>query len=79
MTACIVGWSHLPFGRRDHDDVESMICSVASEAINDSGFSPAISTPSIWDILEVRFPTRFYVKPGFSILGCVAFQACYKG
>ena len=38
MTACIVGWSHLPFGRRDHDDVESMICAVASEAINDSGF-----------------------------------------
>ena len=41
MTACIVGWSHLAFGRRDHDDVESMICSVASEAINDSGFGPA--------------------------------------
>ena len=41
MTACIVGWSHLAFGRRDHDDVESMICSVASEAINDSGFAPA--------------------------------------
>ena len=41
MTACIVGWSHLPFGRRDHDDVESMICAVASEAINDSGFGPA--------------------------------------
>ena len=43
MTACIVGWSHLAFGRRDHDDVESMICSVASEAINDSGFGPALS------------------------------------
>ena len=41
MTACIVGWSHLAFGRRDHDDVESMICSAASEAINDSGFGPA--------------------------------------
>ena len=41
MTACIVGWSHLAFGRRDQDDVESMICSVASEAINDSGFGPA--------------------------------------
>ena len=41
MTACIVGWSHLAFGRRDHDDVESMICSVASEAIKDSGFGPA--------------------------------------
>ena len=41
MTACIVGWSHLGFGKRDDDDVESMICSVAAEAINDSGFEPA--------------------------------------
>ena len=41
MTACIVGWSHLAFGKRDNDDVEGMICSVASEAIKDSGFSPA--------------------------------------
>ena len=41
MTACIVGWSHLTFGKRDNDDVEGMICSVASEAIEDSGFSPA--------------------------------------
>ena len=41
MTACIVGWSHLAFGKRDNDDVEGMICSVASEAIEDSGFSPA--------------------------------------
>ena len=41
MTACIVGWSHLAFGKRENDDVEGMICSVASEAIKDSGFSPA--------------------------------------
>lgn len=41
MTACIVGWSHLAFGKRENDDVEGMICSVASEAIEDSGFSPA--------------------------------------
>ena len=41
MTACIVGWSHLAFGKRDNDDVEGMICSVASEAIKDSGFDPA--------------------------------------
>ena len=41
MTACIVGWSHLAFGKRDNDDVEGMICSVASEAIKDSGFGPA--------------------------------------
>ncbi len=39
MTACIVGWSHLPFGKKQ-DDVESMIAKVAAEAVYDSGFEP---------------------------------------
>ncbi len=37
MTACIVGWSHTPFGRHAEDDVESLIASVASEAVADAG------------------------------------------
>ena len=40
MTVCMVGWSHLAFGKRDHDDVESMITSVTAKAIEDSGFEP---------------------------------------
>ena len=32
MTACIVGWSHLPFGKREADDLESMIVEVARGA-----------------------------------------------
>jgi acetyl-CoA C-acetyltransferase len=40
MTACIVGWSHLPFGRRDGEDVESMVVKVAAEAVADAGFEP---------------------------------------
>ena len=39
MTACIVGWSHLPFGKTE-DDVEDMVTRVAIEAINDAGFEP---------------------------------------
>ena len=39
MTACIVGWSHLPFGKTE-DDVEDMITRVAIEAIHDAGFEP---------------------------------------
>ena len=39
MTACIVGWSHLPFGKTE-DDVEDMVTRVAMEAIHDAGFEP---------------------------------------
>ena len=41
MTACIVGWSHLPFGRHEDDDVESMVVKVAVGAVADAGFEPA--------------------------------------
>ena len=41
MTACIVGWSHLPFGKREGEDLESMIAKVAAEAVADAGFEPA--------------------------------------
>ncbi len=37
MTACIVGWSHLPFGKREADDLESMIVAVARGALADAG------------------------------------------
>jgi acetyl-CoA C-acetyltransferase len=41
MTACIVGWSHLPFGRHEDEDVESMVVKVAAGAVADAGFEPA--------------------------------------
>src|SRR5215470_17214944 len=37
MTVCIVGWSHLAFGKRETDDLESMIVEVARGAIADAG------------------------------------------
>lgn len=40
MTACIVGWSHLPFGKREDDDSESMIVKVAADALADAGIGP---------------------------------------
>jgi acetyl-CoA C-acetyltransferase len=40
MTACIVGWSHLPFGKHEGEDVESMVVKVAAEAVADAGFEP---------------------------------------
>lgn len=40
MTACIVGWSHLPFGKRSDDDAESMIVQVATAALEDASLTP---------------------------------------
>ncbi|KZM47931.1 acetyl-CoA acetyltransferase [Labrenzia sp. OB1] len=40
MTAAMVGWAHLPFGKHAEETVESMIVKVASEAIHDAGIAP---------------------------------------
>ena len=40
MTGCIVGWAHSKFGRLDGEDIESLICGVASEAVADAGIEP---------------------------------------
>jgi acetyl-CoA C-acetyltransferase len=40
MTACIVGWSHTPFGKHESDDVESLIGRVALQALEDAGIGP---------------------------------------
>ena len=41
MTACIVGWSHTPFGRRDGVDVEALIGQVVGAALVDAGVGAA--------------------------------------
>ena len=41
MTACIVGYSHFPFGKHDDHDAEAMIIQVATEAMADTGVGPA--------------------------------------
>ncbi|MGI9437630.1 MAG: acetyl-CoA acetyltransferase [Geminicoccaceae bacterium] len=40
MTACIVGWSHTPFGKHVDEDVESLIVKAATEAVRDAGIGP---------------------------------------
>ncbi len=37
MSAAIVGWAHLPFGKRDADTLEAMIVRVAEAALADAG------------------------------------------
>ncbi|HEX6978425.1 MAG TPA: acetyl-CoA acetyltransferase [Alphaproteobacteria bacterium] len=40
MTACIVGWAHGKFGKREGMDLESLIVEVATDAIKDAGLEP---------------------------------------
>ncbi len=35
MTAAMVGWAHMPFGKHSEETVESMIVKVAVDAIKD--------------------------------------------
>ena len=39
--ACIVGWSHSPFGKLEEPDAEALIGRVARAAIEDAGIAPA--------------------------------------
>ena len=40
MTACIVGWAHLPFGKLSDETLESMIVKVARQALDHAGIGP---------------------------------------
>ncbi|MBZ6075854.1 acetyl-CoA acetyltransferase [Microvirga puerhi] len=40
MTACIVGWAHTPFGKRDGETVESLVVRVVNEALDHAGIGP---------------------------------------
>ena len=40
MTGCIVGWAHTKFGRLQGEDIESLICGVATDAVADAGVEP---------------------------------------
>ncbi|QND52319.1 acetyl-CoA acetyltransferase [Phyllobacterium sp. 628] len=40
MTACIVGWSHLPFGKLEGETVESLIVKAALAALDHAGIGP---------------------------------------
>jgi acetyl-CoA C-acetyltransferase len=40
MTACIVGWSHLPFGRLEGETLEGLIVRAAREALDHAGIGP---------------------------------------
>jgi acetyl-CoA C-acetyltransferase len=40
MTACIVGWSHLPFGKHESETVESLVVAAARAALDHAGLGP---------------------------------------
>lgn len=40
MTGCIVGWAHGKFGKREGEDLEALVVSVAADALKDAGLAP---------------------------------------
>ena len=60
MTACIVGWSHGKFGKREGLDLEALVGEVAVQASADAGLAPA----DIDEILVGHFGGGF-VKQDF--------------
>ena len=40
MSACIIGWAHTPFGKHDALDLETLIVTVARQAVADAGLEP---------------------------------------
>lgn len=40
MTGCIVGWSHLPFGKHESETVESLVVAAARGALDHAGIGP---------------------------------------
>ncbi|GAA0779360.1 thiolase domain-containing protein [Roseibium denhamense] len=55
MTAAMVGWAHLPFGKHTDETVESMIVKAASAAIEDAG----IAAEDVDEILLGHFNAGF--------------------
>ncbi|MFO1036501.1 MAG: acetyl-CoA acetyltransferase [Geminicoccaceae bacterium] len=47
MTACIVGWSHLPFGKHEGSSVENLVVEAATAALVDAGIGAA-DVDEIW-------------------------------
>lgn len=47
MPTCIAGWAHTAFGRRDGEDLEALIVSVARQALSDAGIE-AKEVDAIW-------------------------------
>ena len=41
MTACIIGWSHLPFGKQDKETLENLIVKAANGALAHAGVAAA--------------------------------------
>ncbi len=76
MTACIVGWSHTPFGKHEAEDVESLIGRVATQALEDAGlgvddvdevvvghFNEGFSAQAFPSSLVFQSDDRFRFKP----------------
>ena len=55
MTAAIVGWAHLPFGKLENETIESMVVKVTREAYQDP------TTKDDWSVVDLE-PVKALVR-----------------
>jgi acetyl-CoA C-acetyltransferase len=94
MTACIIGWSHSPFGKREDADAESLILEVAGAAVADAGLEPSeideillgtynegFSPQGFPSSLVLQADERFRFKPATRVENACAtgFAAVHQG
>ena len=94
MTACIVGWSHTPFGKHENDDIESLVGQVAVQALDDAGIGPeevdeiyvgnfneGFSRQAFPSSLALQFADQFRFKPATRVENACASgsAAVYQG
>ena len=63
MTACIVGWSHTPFGKHDAETVESLIVTAATDAIAHAGIGPADVDEIVLGHFNAGFSQQDFTAP----------------
>ena len=72
--ACIIGWSHSPFGRLEDPDIEALIGRVARAAIDDAGIGPSDVEASFVSLFNNGFSAQDF--PASLVLQHVETDLC---
>ena len=68
MSACIIGWSHTPFGRHEGADVEALIDRVVGAALADKRVDQALPFGDLLDLVEQDVDTSLGRERGGQVV-----------
>ncbi|RTL57021.1 MAG: thiolase domain-containing protein [Rhodocyclaceae bacterium] len=63
MTVCIVGWAHGVFSRAPEEDLESLLCGVAADALADAGLEAAEMDAAYVGVFNAGFSRQDFPAP----------------